>query len=235
MKQVTQQLFDKFYANARKNRETLYDTAIYFYSTLCEPYDTDIDTTEVEEDILFDIEIGTIDYETIEAYCNQVNPIFRKTAYAAIEEGTSFELLCAYMKNNDLETEKYVELAALAVATVLPSVDTEIELLAKLKEDLTAKGLYDKTVEELKSSGEPETLVCAALCFSPELIDEIFGGKENMYLYLTANTFTDDHNIKSYKELLLSMNDKELQSRMTTKAESIDQKIKQLAPPKQAN
>ena len=48
-----------------------------------------------------------------------------------------------------------------------------------------------------------------------------------MYLYLTANTFTDDEDIEYFKNRLLSMDNGALEKQLATSAKKTDQKIKQ--------
>ena len=60
-----------------------------------------------------------------------------------------------------------------------------------LKEKTIKKGLYDKMLSGIKESGSVETVVWATLCFEAGLIDEIFGGKPQMYIYLSNAKCTD--------------------------------------------
>jgi len=210
----------------RENINESYYDLIDFYNSLSKEEKINFDTKTIEEIILFKIENHAIMYEIIDNYCNIINPSFREEVNKIIETKKDTKLLCDYLYFNDLEEEKYINLSIIAIKNIFPEKEEEIDLLQKLKLKLQEKGLYEKIIDKIKSSGDITLIVSTALCFESKLIDDIFEGKENMYLYLLANTFTDEDDIKYYKKRLLKLEDNNLKKTIKLKAKTIDEKIK---------
>ena len=144
-----------------------------------------------------------------------------------VYENGNARTIATYIGLNRLENEEIIALSIKAIKKTLPENEEELEVLEQLKSYLYEKKLYDDVIDAIKDTKDPETLVCASLIFEPNLIKDIFGSKKNMYLYLTANTFTDDEDIEYFKNRLLIMDNEGLKKQLVSSAKKTDQKIKQ--------
>ena len=135
--------------------------------------------------------------------------------------------VAAYIGLNQPEDEEIITLVVNAIKNTYPEHDDELNALEALKLYLEEKNLSDDVVTAIKKTRDPETIVCAALCFEKELIKDVFGSKKDMYFYLLANTFTDNENIEFYKERLLQMDNHAFTKSINNSAKRIDQKIKE--------
>lgn len=203
------------------------NSLVNLYDSLSASAKSEIDLSRIEKTILYNIECGRINYEGIDDYCNRVNPSFRKKVNSTIENKCNdTSILCSYLEHSELDESQYINLSVKAIICVLPDNQKQTAALAQLKKQIQEKGLYDTVITEIKALGDVETMVCTALCFENKLIDEVFGGKESMFLYLSANTFTDDELIPVYLESLLSVDDNALEKDLVQKAKRIDLIIK---------
>ena len=205
----------------------IFNTLIVFYDSLSVTEKNKIDKEEIEKFILKDIKMGKIKFDTIDKYCNIVNSKFRnKVNYVIENDCYNTLILCEYVNLNSLNNDKFINLSVRAIGAVYIENEVQNNALMDLKNQLQEKGLYDRVINVIKNSGDIELIVCAALCIESKLIDEIFMGKESMYLYLLANTFTDDENIEFYMKRLLNMDNFELKKNIKKKARNINSFIK---------
>lgn len=209
----------------RDNKKDVYGQILTFLSCLPEDEVKELDFSELHEMLFYDIEGFDGDLEVIYAFGNY-DAEFKKEAEERIRECDQTNLICQYIDYHEVDGEEFVELAVRAIGSVMTDKDDELDALARLKGKAIEKGLYDDLISGVKASGDIETVVCAALCFEPKLIDDVFGGKAQMYIYLHNASFMHDDCLESFRERLLTMDDSQFDREIKTSVKSINTKIK---------
>lgn len=228
MANTKQELYERVYAsiggdNVTYEYQMLLDMLSSFSTEEREMLDFDL----VKKHLLYHVSMNELDLDFIYKFNRKLNLNLEEEIKAIITKKGSPKTIASYIGLNQLEDEEIIELSVTAIKNTLPEKEEELETLEALKRYLEEKRLYEDTITAIKATKDPETIVCAALVFEPQLIKDIFGSKKNMYLYLTANTFTDNENIEFYKERLLSMDNQALNRSLNNSAKRIDSKIKQ--------
>lgn len=222
-----QRVFDITLGNInRSNKNEVYKTLLDFYSSLSDDERKQINVSKLHEMLLEDIAEFDGDLEIIYGFGNY-DADFKKEAEERIKVCSQTTLICQYLDFNDVSGEEFVELGIRAIGSVMPDKEDEIEALAQLREKAIERGIYDDVINGIKGSGDVETVVCAALCFEPKLIDEIFGGKAQMYIYLHNGRFTDSECLGFFRDRLLTMDSNQLQNDIKSNVRNIDSKIKE--------
>lgn len=225
MAMITQGMFDDFVQKASFRRNgTGFKELLELYMSFSDSEKRSLDFSKMHEKMKFNLHNADIDLDVVYALCDGNEELLAEVNSIA-RESHGTRLLYQYIKGNELSDEEFVELSVRAVKNVLPDEETEVGELLELRGMAVERGLLDDIVTGIKTSGDIETVVCGALCYEPKLIDDVFGGKSNMYLYLRANTFTDDECITFFIDRLLTMDDGELEESMTRSAQAIDAKI----------
>lgn len=222
-----QRVFDITLGNInRGNKKEVYKTLLDFYKSLSDSEREQLDVSALHEMLLEDIAEFEGDLEIIYGFGNY-DASFKKEAEERIKVCDQTPLICQYLECNDVSSEEFVELGVRAISAVMPDSETEVASLYRLREKTIEKGLYDEMISGIKSSGSVETVVCAALCFEPRLIDEVFGGKAQMYIYLHNGRFTDSECLGFFRDRLLTMDSNQLQNDIKSNVINIDAKIKE--------
>ena len=221
-----QRVFDITLGNInRSNKKDVYKTLLDFYRSLTDSERKQLNISALHEMLLEDIAEFEGDLEIIYGFGNY-DADFKKEAEKRIKVCDQTPLICQYLEVNDVSDDEFVSLGVRAIGVVMPDSETEIASLCRLKEKTIEKGLYDEMISGIKESGSVETVVCAALCFEPRLIDEIFGGKPQMYIYLSNAKFTDSECLGFFKDRLLTMDDSQLDKDIKASVKALDTKIK---------
>lgn len=208
----------------RGNKKEIYHAILELYSGLSDRERRKIDVSGIHERLLDDIANFDGDLEIIYGFGNY-DAEFKNEAEERVKTCRQTTLICQYLDCNEVEEDEYVSLGLRAIASVMTDSDEEVRALAHLREMSKENGMYEKIVNGVKTSGDIETVVCASLCFEPKLIDEVFGGKAQMYMYLSAGDFTDGECLEMFRERLLTMDSCQLQNDMETTVRKLDQKI----------
>lgn len=226
MAKITQEIFDSVVKKAsyKTNGEGFRDL-LELYLSLSDIEKESLDFDGMYENVLYHLENGDIPLDVAYALCDGDEALIENVNELA-KESNETRIIHQYLIKNEVSDDDFVELSIRAVKNVLPDEEIDNAALLELRGIAVERGLLDDIVTGIKSSGDVETVVCGALCYETSLIDEIFGGKANMYLYLESNTFTDDECIKFFLERLLTMDDSELEKSLDSKAQAIDAKIK---------
>ena len=228
MVKTKQEIYERIYGSIGGDNVTEeYGLLLEVLSTFTKADKKDLDLEKVKSDFLYHISMNEIDLDFAYKYNRKLNLGLEEEIKKIVYKNGNARTIAAYIGLNKPEDEEIIALVIKAIKKTLPESDEELEVLNQLKLYLEEKKLYDDTLDAIKETKDPETLVCAALTFEPVLIKEVFGGKKNMYLYLTANTFTDDEDIEYFKNRLLSMDNNSLEKQLTSSAKKTDQKIKQ--------
>ena len=112
-----------------------YYKLIELYYSLSEKEREQIDLIELEQQILYNVECGSISFNIINLYCKKVNPEFRKKVNDMIEEKCiDTELLCEYISKNNLDNEKYINLSLKAIQYAILDNKKQIEQIEKLRQ-----------------------------------------------------------------------------------------------------
>lgn len=221
-----QRVFDITLGNInRGNKKEVYKTLLDFYKSLSDDERKQLDVSALHEMLLEDIAEFEGDLEIIYGFGNY-DADFKKEAEERIKVCDQTPLICQYLEVNDVADDEFVSLGVRAIGAVMPDSETEVASLYGLREKTIQKGLYDEMLRGIKESGNVETVVCAALCFEPRLIDEIFGGKAQMYIYLSNAKFTDSECLEFFKDRLLTMDSNQLQNDIKASVKNLDAKIK---------
>lgn len=221
-----QRVFDITLGNInRGNKKEVYKTLLDFYNSLSDDERKQLDVSALHEMLLEDIAEFEGDLEIIYGFGNY-DADFKKEAEERIKVCDQTPLICQYLEVNDVADDEFVSLGVRAISAVMPDSETEVASLYGLREKTIQKGLYDEMLRGIKESGNVETVVCAALCFEPGLIDEIFGGKAQMYIYLSNAKFTDSECLEFFKDRLLTMDSNQLQNDIKASVKNLDAKIK---------
>lgn len=227
MCKINQEIVDVLASQLLIGDATLgYRRILDFYLSLSEEDKKSIDMSAVEDNLIFSLENGDIDLDVAYGYCT-VNEELKTTIDQIAQNHYSTKILYQYLLRRGMEGEDFVDFSVRAIKGVMPEKEEDLAMLDDIRKMSYQKGLYDDIVSGIKTSGDVKTVVCGALCFEPMLIDEIFGGKGNMYFYLVENTFTDNQDIECFKERLMTMDDNELKNNVSSKAREVDQKIKE--------
>ncbi len=228
MVKTKQEIYERIYGSIGGDNVTEeYGLLLEVLSTFTEADKKDLDLEKVKSDFLYHISMNEIDLDFAYKYNRKLNLDLEEEIEKIVYANGNARTIASYIGLNKLEDEEIIKLTIRAIKKTLPENEEELEVLNQLKAYLYEKKLYDETLDAIKDTKDPETFVCAALIFEPALIKEVFGGKKNMYLYLTANTFTDDEDIEYFKNRLLSMDNGALEKQLTSSAKKTDQKIKQ--------
>ena len=210
---------------SRDNNKEVYKKILAFYGSLSDEERSKLDVSKLHEMLFYEIEGFDGDLEIIYGFGNY-DAGFKKEAEERIKECNQTKLICQFIDFNDVDGEEFVELGVRAIGSVITDQDDEIEALSWLKAKALEKGLYDDVVNGVKASGEITTVVCAALCFEPKLIDEVFGGKAQMYIYLHNSHFAHDDVLESFRDRLLTMDDGQLDTTIKSSVKDVNTKIK---------
>lgn len=228
MKKTKQEIYERIYGSIGGDNITEeYELLLEVLSTFTEEEKQELDYDKISSDFLYHLSMNEIDLDFAYKYNKKLKLYLAEEIKKIVHENGNARTIAAYIGINKPEDEEIIKLVVKAIKKTLPESEEEMEVLSQIKNYLFEKKLYDETIDAIKETKDPETLVCAALTFEPSLINEVFGGKKNMYLYLTANTFTDDEDIEYFKNRLLSMDNGQLGKQLTTSAKKTDQKIKQ--------
>ncbi|MBE6150372.1 MAG: hypothetical protein E7162_00945 [Firmicutes bacterium] len=228
MTKKKQEIYERIYGSIGGDNVTEeYGLLLEVLSTFTDEDKKELDLDKIKSDFLYHVSMNEIDLNFAYKYSRKLNLQLEEEIKQIVYKNGNARTIAAYIGLNKPEDDEIVALAVRAIKKTLPESAEELEVLNQLKVYLYEKKLYDETLEAIKDSKDPETLVCAALTFEPALIKEVFGSKKNMYLYLTANTFTDDEDIEYFKNRLLSMDNSALEKQLATSAKKTDQKIKQ--------
>lgn len=204
-----------------------YKELICVLETMTPEEKKEIKFEELYEEFLWNVSENYISIEVIYEFCKKINPELKDLAEESIKENGETINLVDYIIKNNPEGKELIELSTKAIGRVMVENATDLEKVLELKKHIQEKeNTHDKVIENIKNSKNKELIVCAALTFEPKLIEEIYGGKTEMYLYLCINTFTDEQNIEFYKERLLTMDDNELNNIFQEKVDKIENKIK---------
>jgi hypothetical protein len=223
-----QELYERIYGsingdNITEEYQLLLDTLLMFSNETRQ----NLNIQEIKNDFLWHISMNDLNLNFAYKFSKELNLKLENEISTIIQNNGNIKTITSYIGLNQLEDEEIVKLAVLGIKKILPEKQEDIEIAKCLKEYLEEKDLYEKTISQIKQSGDPETIVAAALCFEPKLIKEIFGSKKDMYLYLCANTFSDDEDIEYYKDRLLNMENNGLKRQLTKQATKLNEKIKQ--------
>ncbi len=209
----------------RDNKKEGYGELLEFLSGLSADEIKEIDFSELHEMLFYDIEGFDGDLEVIYAFGNY-DADFKKEAEERIRECDQTNLICQYIDYHDVDGEDFVQLGVRAIGSVMTDKEDELESLRGLKAKAVEKGLYDDLISGVKLSGDITTVVCAALCFEPKLIDEVFGGKAQMYIYLNNSHFAHDDVLESFRDRLLTMDDSQFDREIKNSVKTINTNIK---------
>lgn len=208
----------------RNNKKEVYQSILEHYSSLTDEERKEIDVSVIHERLLDDIANFDGDLEILYGFGNY-DAEFKAEAEERIKQCRQTTLICQYLGANDVEQDEFVVLGLRAIGSVMTDKEDEVSALYSLREKSKENGTYDELIKGIKTCGDIETVVCAALCFEPQLIDDVFGGKVQMYMYLSAGEFTDGENLSFYRERLLTMDSYQLQNDMETNVRRLDEKI----------
>ena len=223
-----QEIYERLYGsiqgdNITEEYQLLLDTLLLFSKDARDK----LNMLEIKNNFLWHVSMNDLNLNFAYEFSKKLNLDLEKEISAIVYNNGNIKTITSYIALNQLEDEEIVELAVLGITKILPEEKEELEIVEYLKEYLFEKNLYEETISKIKESGNPEIIVAAALCFEPKLIKEIFGSKKDMYLYLCANTFTDDEDIEYYKNRLLTMENNGLKKQLNRQATKLNQKIKQ--------
>lgn len=226
MVRITQSIFDEVVTKApyKANGEGFRDL-LALYLSLSDLEKASLDFSEMHDRMLYHFDNGSVPLDVAYALCDGDESLIDSVKELA-KESEETRIIHQYIMSTEVSDEDFVELSVRAVKNVLPDEEIDNAALLELRGMAAERGLLDDIVTNIKTSGDVETVVCGALCYEPTLIDEVFGGKANMYLYLKSNTFTDNECINFFLERLLTMDDSELEKSLDAKAKAIDAKIK---------
>lgn len=132
---------------------------------------------------------------------------------------------CQYLLSMNTTDEEFINLSIKAIEGLLIEEETQLKLINKIKKIAIERDLYDEIVDGIKTCGDVNTIVCAALSYESKLIDEIFGGKINMYLYLKHATFTDSECLDLYIDKLFKMDNNKLENYIKNNIKTIQKRI----------
>ena len=208
----------------RNNKKEVFQSILEHYSSLTDEERKEIDVSALHERLLDDIANFDGDLEILYGF-GYYDAEFKAEAEERVKQCRQTTLICQYLDFNEVEREEFVILGLRAIASVMTDREEEVSALYRLREKAKEDGSYDDLINGIKTRGDVETVVCAALCFEPQLIDEVFGGKAQMYMYLSAGEFTDGECLELYRERLLTMDSCQLQNDMETNVRSLDEKI----------
>lgn len=195
------------------------------YISLSEEKRSKLNITEIKEFIIEKFKKDEIDYQTAYGFANY-NPDLKIKLDEILKNAIFLtQIRCEYLLTNETSEEQFIDLSIKAIKSIFVEDNYQIQLIEKIKLLAIERKLYNTIVDKIKTSGDIETIICAALGYEPKLIDEVFGGKLNMFIYLTANTFTDEQNIKYYISRLFEMDNNEFDKYITNEAKKIDLKI----------
>ena len=227
MAMITQEIFDSVVKKApyKTNGEGFRDL-LELYLSLSDAEKESLDFKGMHDSLIFHVENGDVPLNIAYALCDGDEVLIENINELA-KKSNETRIIHQYIMRNEVDDSDFVELSIRAVKNVLPDVEIDNAALLELRGIAVERGLLDDVVTGIKTSGDVETVVCGALCYETSLIDEVFGGKANMYLYLESNTFTDDECINFFLERLLTMDDSELEKSLDSKAQAIDAKIKE--------
>ena len=210
-------MFDNIDCN---NKNEGYKSLLEYYISLSSEQREEVDLSRVYESLLLTLDDFEVELEIIYGFA-RYDSSFKQEVDEEIESCGQTALICQYIELNDKNDEDFVSLCISAISVVMPENQNEIEALAKLREKCIQRGLYDRVYEAIKLSGNVETVIYASLCFDSKLIDEVFGGKKEMFLYLSAVNFDNEECI----DRLLALDSNQLQKSMKETVKSIDKKI----------
>lgn len=226
MIKITQELYERIYGSIGGDNVTEEYQILLELLTMFSDDKKELDYEVIEKDFLHHLSMNELDLDFAYTFNKKIKLNADEKIDEIVKLHGNTKTIASYIGLNHLEDDEIVSLSVRAIKKALPENEEDVEILNSLKRYLEEKNLYFDAISAIKSSGDPETLVCSALLFEPSLINEVFGGKKNMFLYLTANTFTDNEDIEYYKERLLSMDDRELDQQIHKSAQKIDAKIK---------
>ena len=206
------------------NKREVFQSILENYSSLSDEERKEIDVSVIHERLLDDIANFEGDLEILYGFGNY-DARFKAEAEERIKQCRQTTLICQYLDHNEVSTEEFVALGINAIRSVLTEKEDEVSALYSLREKSKENGAYDEFIKGIKTCGDIETVVCAALCFEPQLIDDVFGGKVQMYMYLSAGKFTDEECLGFYRDRLLAMDSCQLQNDMETNVRRLDEKI----------
>lgn len=221
---IVQDIFDTYLNNFRGSSKQ--ENLEKILMLLNETKEGTINVSKLEELILYTMEEDDLDLSVLYSFEKYI-PGIRKKIDANIKGNMILSnICCQYLLSNETADEEFIKLSMKAIKNVLIDNEEQIDLLNKIKNLAIKRNLYDEIIKRIKTCGDQETIVYASLSYEPRLIQEIFESKINMYLYLTANTFTDEEQIELLKSRLLNMDNKEFINHINNKAEEVNQKIK---------
>ena len=140
---------------------------------------------------------------------------------------TMSKIRCEYILTTKTTDEEFVTLATNAIKDVMVGYTEHLYLLDEVKNMAKKRNLHDRIINNIKTSGNTDMIICAALSYEDSLINEIFGSIEAMYLYLSTSKFVDADAIEIYKERLLDI-DSYSKNNIYKNNKNINQKIKEL-------
>lgn len=208
-----------------KNINTTLKNIVQLFGSLSEEERKKYDLQKFEDDLLYKFEDDCIDVNLAYEYAKFRENFKEKLDHILNKSKLLTTTRCQYLLSMETTDEEFVNLSLKAINGVLVENEEHVELMNKIKDLAIKRGLYDQIVNRIKVCGDISCIVCASLVYETKLIDEIFEGKENMFLYLTANTFTDEEDIQFYITKLFEIDNKDLEHRLDKKAKSINEKI----------
>lgn len=138
------------------------------------------------------------------------------------------KLRCQYLIVTNTTDDEFVSLTTKAIKGVMVDDVEHIYLLGEIKTIAKQRNLHERIVNNIKTSGNVDKIVGAALSYEYSLINEIFGSVEAMYLYLSTYNFIDKDAVKVYQERLRVIDDYDFESSISKNNRCINKKIKSL-------
>ena len=225
-----QEKYEEIYSGvSRKDITTEYQKILDMLMKLTIEEREQLNIKKIKLDLLWHVSMNEFDLDFVYKFSKKLALDLTNEIDSIVKSNGNVKNIAAYIGLHHLDDDEITDLVIKAIRRVLPENEEDLSVMGSLKTYLEDTNLYEATMNKIKKTGDPETIVSAALCFENSLIKEIFENKKNMYLYLTANTFTDAEDIEYYKKRLLSMDDNELEKQLNNKALKTDIKIKKKA------